>query len=290
MDAKPTRYINHADTNKLIRATLRKEFPGVKFSVRCGSGSSTATYITWTDGPAVETVEKATSDYVGSAPDYGGDYWDTRYTTDENGDRVSYGSKHIFTRRKLSTTFTDPAQALTAKLLGVDTVQDINYTHENAVNLHAVTEFTGRHLHNGFAWGTDLVQYVAGRLAECAYLGIDAEAELDKRRRQSDLETATFRAVRAAGGSYEDGVQAVRALTDPKAVQVEKEQAEEYAAAQQGTVAVPAEEYAAAVAATDEEVARELLTGFLDGLSPEYLGAFSMTDLNPRNPRTPPTH
>lgn len=314
MESKPTRYISHTDTNVLIRATLKREFPGVKFSVRCGSGSSTATYITWTDGPAAAAVEKATSNYVGSTPDHGGDYWDTRVTTDETGERVSYGSNHIFTRRNLSKKFTEPAAELTAKLLGVDTVQDINYTHEDGTNLHAVTEFTGRHYSGGFAWGSSLIEHVAGRLAECDYLGVDAEAELEKRRRQADLEAATFQAVRQAGGTFEQAHEAVRALTDPKAVQVEKERAAEYAQEQVG-IAVPADEYAAAEALADEEsaadrwvrerreaieqtasaevvtdTARELLDGFLAEVDPRYLGAFSLTDLNPNNPRTPPNH
>lgn len=178
------RYISHTDTNKLIRATLKREFPGVKFSVRCGAGSSTATYITWTDGPAEEAVKKATSDYVGSRPDYTGDYWDTRYTTDEHGEEVSYGSNHIFTRRNISAPIMNEAETLTAKLLGVETVHDVNYTTEEyGANLHAVEEFTGKRVRQGYAYGDTLVRYVAERLAECAYLGVDAEEELEARRR-----------------------------------------------------------------------------------------------------------
>lgn len=315
MEAKPTRHINLNDTNKLIRADLKKAFPGVKFSVRGERASMmTATRIAWTDGPDERTVDEVVANYRAKERDHTGDYWDPRETTDENGERVYYGSDYVTTHRTISEKYMDAAQVKTAQLMGVEEVRDNGYTPEDGANLYAVEEFTGVPIHNGYAFGASLVRMVAGRLAECDFHGVDADVELEKRHRQEALEAATFQAVRQAGGSFEDAHKAVRALTDPKAVQVEEERAAEYAQEQVG-IAVPADEYAAAAALADEEsatdrwvrerrealeqtasaevvtdTARELLDGFLTELDPRYLSAFKLADINPHNPPTPPNH
>lgn len=328
MNTDSTRNINLNDTNKLIRADLKKAFPGVKFSVRGERASMmTATRIAWTDGPDERTVDEVVANYRAKERDHTGDYWDPRVTTDENGERVYYGSDYITTHRTISEKYMDAAKAKTAELMGVEEVRDNGYTPEDGANLYAIEEFTGVPIHNGYAFGSSLVRWVAGRLAECDFHGVNADEELDKRRRKEALEASTFQAVRAAGGSFEDAHKAVRALTDPKASQVSKELAEEYAQAQQPAKLVDAEEYAAAEeeancadperaafwkaeadadtqwmrerreaieqtpsAEVVTDTARELLGSILDGFSPDYLAAFSLTDLDPRNPRTPPNH
>lgn len=316
MNTDKTRHINLNDTNKLIRADLKKAFPGVKFSVRGERASMmTATRISWTDGPDERTVDEVVANYRAKERDATGDYWDARETTDPEGNRVYYGSDYVTLSRRISEKYMDAAKVKTAELMGVEEVLDNGYTPEDGVNLYAVEEFTGVPLHNGYAFGASLVRMVAGRLAECDFHGVDADAELEKRRRQEALEAATFQAVRQAGGTFEDAHEAVRALTDPKAVQVDKEKAQEYAAAQQPAILADADEYAEAAALADkesaadrwmrerrealeqtphaevtEDLARELLREFLNELPVEYLGAFSLTDLNPNNPRTPPNH
>lgn len=52
------RYIPVADTAKLVRKTLKAEFPGVKFSVRSSSYSGGASIdVSWTDGPTWKSVD-----------------------------------------------------------------------------------------------------------------------------------------------------------------------------------------------------------------------------------------
>ncbi len=63
----PTPYISTTETAKLIRAQLKKAFPGQKFSVRSKSyagGSSISVY--WTDGPTTKQVDAVTAIFSGS--------------------------------------------------------------------------------------------------------------------------------------------------------------------------------------------------------------------------------
>jgi len=54
-----TTYLTSAETAKLIRARLKKDFPGVKFSVRSGD----CIWINWVDGPTKKAVDAVTHEY-----------------------------------------------------------------------------------------------------------------------------------------------------------------------------------------------------------------------------------
>ncbi|MFG1184387.1 LPD29 domain-containing protein [Xanthobacter aminoxidans] len=62
------RYISCTDTAKLVRAALKREFPGVRFSVRVcryvGGGGSID--VCWVDGPEPETVRPVACAYEGA--------------------------------------------------------------------------------------------------------------------------------------------------------------------------------------------------------------------------------
>lgn len=60
-------YISVTDTAKMIRAKLKRTFPGVKFSVRSSkySGGSSID-VSWTDGPTEKLVEAYVNPYQGS--------------------------------------------------------------------------------------------------------------------------------------------------------------------------------------------------------------------------------
>lgn len=61
-----TRSIPTKDVAKLIREALRREFPGVKFAVRCGAGTGSGWIsVHYTDGPRRADVEAITSRYKG---------------------------------------------------------------------------------------------------------------------------------------------------------------------------------------------------------------------------------
>lgn len=57
-------WITAADAAKLLRAALKRQFPGVKFGVRTQSYSMGASLnVTWTDGPAVDEVRAVAGQY-----------------------------------------------------------------------------------------------------------------------------------------------------------------------------------------------------------------------------------
>lgn len=60
-------YLSCAETAKLIRAALKRAFPGAKFSVRSNTYSGGASIdIGWTDGPIPAEVEAVTGAYSGA--------------------------------------------------------------------------------------------------------------------------------------------------------------------------------------------------------------------------------
>ena len=67
---KETRYLSCAETAKLVRGALKREFPGVKFSVRSKTYSGGASIrVRWTDGPTTESVKAVASVYAGGGFD-----------------------------------------------------------------------------------------------------------------------------------------------------------------------------------------------------------------------------
>ena len=67
---RPCRYIDVAETARIIRRRLKKEFPATKFGVRSKRyNGGTSITIDWTDGPLGEDVRAVTDDYQGSGFD-----------------------------------------------------------------------------------------------------------------------------------------------------------------------------------------------------------------------------
>ena len=61
-----TSYIPTKDVAKLIRAELRTRFPGVKFSVRCGTGTGSAWIaVSYQDGPTYEQAAAVVQAFEG---------------------------------------------------------------------------------------------------------------------------------------------------------------------------------------------------------------------------------
>lgn len=59
-------YLSVADTAKLVRVALKRNFPGTRFSVRSHSYAGGASIdVTWTDGPAVKLVEGIAGQFQG---------------------------------------------------------------------------------------------------------------------------------------------------------------------------------------------------------------------------------
>jgi hypothetical protein len=112
----PTRYVTHAETNKLIRAALRDAFPGIKFSIR-GTGGN-ATHISWTDGPNPKTVDEVARRYEGMTFDGMQDLASPIHEI-VDGIRTHYGASYVFTRREHSPEILEEARSIIADA-GID--------------------------------------------------------------------------------------------------------------------------------------------------------------------------
>lgn len=96
-----TRYIDHKETNKILRAALKDAFPGVKFSVRKSGGS---TYVSWTDGPTAKQVNAVTDCFEGAGFDPMTDY--KYYISQEyKGETVKFGVDYILTSREVTEEY-----------------------------------------------------------------------------------------------------------------------------------------------------------------------------------------
>ena len=125
-----TVYVSTVETAKMIRAALKRAFPGVKFSVRSDSyAGGSSIDISYTDGPALKSVELIAHAFRGS--DFDG-MTDCRMTraVELNGVRTVYGPDHEFVSQKLSPArreataaalraLTDGERALLAHRLGL---------------------------------------------------------------------------------------------------------------------------------------------------------------------------
>lgn len=70
MITKQTTYISVAETAKLVRAALKRAFPGQKFSVRSHSYAGGASInVKWVDGPRESRVEDIVAQYKGGGFD-----------------------------------------------------------------------------------------------------------------------------------------------------------------------------------------------------------------------------
>lgn len=105
-----TEYLSCAETAKLVRAALKTQFPGTKFSVRSDTYSGGASIdVRWTDGPT-ETDVKATCDlYEGATFDGMRDlkeYHSSILVGPEGEIRdVHFGADFIFEHRAYSAEF-----------------------------------------------------------------------------------------------------------------------------------------------------------------------------------------
>jgi hypothetical protein len=91
------KYISQVETNKMMRKALKDAFPGVKFSVR---GHDSSSRVIWEDGPSEDAVNKVVQQFRGASFDGMIDL-ESPVSHMVNGEEVHYGSKYIFTERKV---------------------------------------------------------------------------------------------------------------------------------------------------------------------------------------------
>jgi hypothetical protein len=108
-----------AETAGLVRAALKKSFPGVKFSVRSHTYSGGASIdVSWTDGPTRKQVEAVTYRYAGASFDGMTDsmsYHNSELThlddPARDGESVRFGADFVFCERSYSPEFLNRAAA-----------------------------------------------------------------------------------------------------------------------------------------------------------------------------------
>src|SRR5262245_14811901 len=130
---QPMKYLSCAETAKLIRAQLKTEFPGVKFSVKSKTYSGGASItVGWTDGPTGKAVDEVVQVFSGAGfdgmidmkysktawlmPDGSATFRKTEGTTGSMGsvpsdqemqpsfkaEAVHFGADYVFTKRSYS--------------------------------------------------------------------------------------------------------------------------------------------------------------------------------------------
>lgn len=101
-----SRYIDVVETAKMLRAALKAEFPGTKFSVRSERfAGGTAININWTDGPTSDAVDAVGKRYQGATfngMDDSTTYHSHLITTDDGAEEVRFGARFVQTQREIS--------------------------------------------------------------------------------------------------------------------------------------------------------------------------------------------
>lgn len=124
-----TTYLSCADTARLIRKALKREFPGVKFSVRSKTYSGGASInVDWTDGPTRRDVEAVAKRYQGATFDPMIDLKSSvvselSYEDDpaRDGEPVRFGADYVFCERSYSEAFARQVRdGLAAEFPGFD--------------------------------------------------------------------------------------------------------------------------------------------------------------------------
>lgn len=100
------RYISTKDTAKLVRIALKKNFPGVKFSVRSESyAGGSSVHVRWVDGPTEKMVREVTNSFEGAEFDGMQDlksYKSTFFGEGTNLEKVHFGADYVISHRETS--------------------------------------------------------------------------------------------------------------------------------------------------------------------------------------------
>jgi hypothetical protein len=237
---KMTRYISCADTAKLIRPELKKNFPSIKFSVKSSSYAGGASIrIGWTDGPTSKAVEKVVKVFQGSTFDGMTDS-KTYHSSTLDGEEVMYGADSIHCSRTTTRTFLEAIIEQYCKRWGYPIATILVSGTEQVAYIDAfVLDHSNRHWFNELLWGTDAKDmYRAYEAAEEAKQAEHDEYVRDepRRRAQEELDRLERERVEAERVRYE------RAREEVRRQQEEKRQREQ--AARRTTVAIQTREQA----------------------------------------------
>lgn len=147
-------YLSCAETAKLIRAQLKTQFPGVKFSVRSSTYSGGASIdVRWTDGPTEKEVDRVVGPFEGARFDGMIDmaYYASSWLNEDGSASVAHvpGTEG---QRGSHTEFIGSRSTGSARLVhfGADYIHT-NRTHseEFLASLEVLAEHNGRLSHGG---------------------------------------------------------------------------------------------------------------------------------------------
>lgn len=174
----PIKRLSVAETAKLVRKDLKREFPGVKFSVRSHSYAGGASIdVDWTDGPTRNSVDAVIKRYAGARFDgmtdlkYGADHWlcpehgprtasiyGNSYDSESVGvgvgngpvdsrccaaaEQVSFGADYVFGQRTLSPEFRARVAAELKRKFGIDYRLDGWNSYDDDREFHLIAEAT----------------------------------------------------------------------------------------------------------------------------------------------------
>lgn len=118
-------YMRAAETAKMIKASLKEAFPGVKWSVRSDSYSGGSSInVGWTDGPNEAQVKAITNRFEGSYFDGMIDYKGNRYHT-LDGKPISIHCDFVFENREYSLAMVERAFAAVRQHYGDKDMPDV---------------------------------------------------------------------------------------------------------------------------------------------------------------------
>lgn len=161
----PVQHISLDDTMTLLKAELKREFPGVKFSTRRSRGTGYG-YVTisWTDGPTSREVSAITSGYEGSSFDGMTDMESPVEHIAANGKgepvRISYGTRGISTSRTISPALARECSAKVASFYGITMPELVEYAGYDGKTCWKL-ENDSRPLVGHF-YGADLIHQCSG--------------------------------------------------------------------------------------------------------------------------------
>lgn len=150
MNNKNRKSISLTDTAKLIRETLKVEFPDVKFSVRSKSYSGGSSIdIRWTDGPTSKQVATFTGMFEGASFDGMIDLKSYRSITNEDGEEIHYSVDFIFEHRECSRELTMEVAKIAAHFYGMEVpVMNEHGWFDYGTAPYPVEAHTHENLHN----------------------------------------------------------------------------------------------------------------------------------------------
>lgn len=116
------------DTAKKIRKALKKEFPGVKFSVKSSTYSmGSSVNINWEDGPFQADVQKIADRYQSARFDGMVDMETTHGYKDPEDGKIYSGAKYIFASRNLSPEYREQLEAIAEDMFQEFSKHDLDY-------------------------------------------------------------------------------------------------------------------------------------------------------------------